>query len=48
MTPPAPGTVEFRELAAGHLELARIWPVAVTGNRALTCNDWWAILGLNQ
>jgi hypothetical protein len=23
-------------------------PVADSGNRALTCNDWWAILGLNQ
>ena len=23
-------------------------PVTDSGNRALTCEDWWAILGLNQ
>jgi hypothetical protein len=37
------------EISHGQTTVKQILsPVTDSGNRALTCNDWWAILGLNQ
>jgi hypothetical protein len=43
-----PGIAGCRKILTVKPRQTILSPVTVTGNRALTCNNWWAILGLNQ